>query len=74
MWVSYIFLTTSLTVNASISGLLAARVCSDHFAHVVIIDPELGEVERTKASTRIAQYDSLHGENDNQHRSTVGQA
>lgn len=45
----------------SISGLLAARVCSDHFAHVIIIDPELTEVERTKASTRIAQYDSLHG-------------
>lgn len=46
---------------SSISGLLTARVCSDHFTDVLIIDPELSEVERTKPSARIAQYDSLHG-------------
>lgn len=50
-----------LIVPSSISGLLTARVCSDHFSHVLLIDPELSEVERTKPSTRIAQYDSLHG-------------
>ncbi|KAI0698024.1 hypothetical protein BC835DRAFT_1413354 [Cytidiella melzeri] len=52
---------TAVICGGSISGLLAARVCSDHFTHVVLIDPELSEVERTKPSTRIAQYDSLHG-------------
>ena len=54
-WCRYINLSYSIT------GLLAARVCSDHFSHVILIDPELSEVERTKPSARIAQYDSLHG-------------
>ncbi|KAJ3552545.1 hypothetical protein NM688_g4098 [Phlebia brevispora] len=52
---------TAIICGGSISGLLAARVCSDHFTDVLIIDPELTEVERTKPSARIAQYDSLHG-------------
>ncbi|THG95163.1 hypothetical protein EW026_g6443 [Hermanssonia centrifuga] len=52
---------TAVICGGSISGLLSARVCADHFTDVLIIDPELAQVERTKASTRIAQYDSLHG-------------
>ncbi|KAF7794180.1 hypothetical protein EIP86_005311 [Pleurotus ostreatoroseus] len=52
---------TAVVCGGSISGLLTARVCSDHFTDVLIIDPELSEVERSKPSARIAQYDSLHG-------------
>ncbi|KAI0338097.1 hypothetical protein BDW22DRAFT_810294 [Trametopsis cervina] len=52
---------TAVVCGGSISGLLAARVCADHFVNVVLIDPELSEIQRTKPSTRIAQYDSLHG-------------
>ncbi|GJE94120.1 hypothetical protein PsYK624_102880 [Phanerochaete sordida] len=52
---------TAVVCGGSISGILTARVCSDHFTNVIIIDPELTEVVRSKPSTRIAQYDSLHG-------------
>lgn len=52
---------TAVVCGGSISGLITARVCSDHFTNVIIVDPELHEVERSRPSTRIAQYDSLHG-------------
>ena len=56
--------TCSITLRTmySISGLLAARVCADHFTDVLVIDPEMAEIQRTKPSARIPQYDSLHGE------------
>ncbi|KIJ31551.1 hypothetical protein M422DRAFT_783737 [Sphaerobolus stellatus SS14] len=31
---------TAVICGGSLSGLLAARVCSDHFEHVVIVEPE----------------------------------
>jgi hypothetical protein len=52
--------------------MATARVCHDHFERVIIVEPEawLATTEgwkaerelKTKARTRVVQYDSLHGE------------
>lgn len=53
--------------GGSISGLLAARVCSDHFSEVVVVEPEAlfdsnGEVlPMDVRRKRILQYTALHG-------------
>lgn len=56
----------------SIAGLVAARVCHDHFEDVVIVEPETWlssqDAKRTDAwnqenkRTRIMQYGSFHCE------------
>jgi hypothetical protein len=40
----------------SIAGTVAA---SDHFEHVILVDPELQDIEKPK--TRIMQYNAGHG-------------
>ena len=62
--------------NCSIAGLLSARICSDHFEQVIIVEPEewvttaegLDNGHRTERSpldshkrARVPQYASLHG-------------
>ncbi|PBK60674.1 hypothetical protein ARMSODRAFT_897726 [Armillaria solidipes] len=61
---------TAVVCGGSIAGLVAARVCHDHFEDVVIIEPETWlssqDAKRTDAwnqenkRTRIMQYRSLH--------------
>ncbi|THU97455.1 hypothetical protein K435DRAFT_778036 [Dendrothele bispora CBS 962.96] len=62
---------TVVVCGGSISGLLAARVCHDHFERVVIVEPEAwlstedGRIceswnQRNKR-TRVMQYNSTHG-------------
>jgi hypothetical protein len=48
----------SLTSIPSFSGLLAARVLSDHFEHVAIIEPDL---ELDEKRTRVGQWNQGHG-------------
>ncbi|KAJ7791386.1 hypothetical protein B0H14DRAFT_3160875 [Mycena olivaceomarginata] len=42
-----------------IAGTVAARVLADHFDRVILVDPELDDMERPK--TRIMQYNAAHG-------------
>ncbi|PBK69033.1 hypothetical protein ARMSODRAFT_172347 [Armillaria solidipes] len=61
---------TAVICGGSIGGLLAARVCHDHFEEVVIIEPEVWmnseDAKRVDAwnqeskRSRIMQYESLH--------------
>ncbi|KAG8891881.1 hypothetical protein FRC00_012966, partial [Tulasnella sp. 408] len=57
----------AVVCGGSISGLLAARVCSDHFSEVVVVEPEAlfdanGEVlPMDVRRKRILQYTALHG-------------
>ncbi|PBK99981.1 hypothetical protein ARMGADRAFT_1074807 [Armillaria gallica] len=61
---------TAVVCGGSIAGLVAARVCHDHFEDVVIVEPETWlssqDAKRTDAwnqenkRTRIMQYGSLH--------------
>ena len=54
----------------SVAGLLAARVCHDHFEHVIIVEPEAWlstdegrEVTlwpESQSRARLIQYNSLH--------------
>ncbi|KAJ3737581.1 hypothetical protein DFJ43DRAFT_986982 [Lentinula guzmanii] len=63
---------TAVICGGSIAGLLAARVCSDFFKSVIIVEPEerlTGEDdsarrfgwEQEQKRTRVMQYRSLHG-------------
>ncbi|KAJ7031092.1 hypothetical protein C8F04DRAFT_879219, partial [Mycena alexandri] len=62
---------TVIVCGGSISGLLAARVCHNHFERVLIVEPEawVASEEGRKIKgwdqklqrSRIAQYNSLHG-------------
>ncbi|KAF5347376.1 hypothetical protein D9758_011287 [Tetrapyrgos nigripes] len=62
---------TAVICGGSIAGLLAARVCHDHFANVIIIEPEswLSTVDAVREDawrqdhprTRVMQYRSLQG-------------
>ncbi|THU97258.1 hypothetical protein K435DRAFT_857772 [Dendrothele bispora CBS 962.96] len=62
---------TVVICGGSLAGLLAARVCHDHFERVVIVEPEAWlstddgtQVESWKQKNkraRVAQYTSLHG-------------
>ncbi|KAK0215034.1 hypothetical protein IW262DRAFT_1404470 [Armillaria fumosa] len=61
---------TAIICGGSIAGLVAARVCHDHFEDVVIVEPEAWlssqDAKRTDSwnqenkRTRIMQYGSLH--------------
>ncbi|KAJ7691856.1 hypothetical protein B0H16DRAFT_1486638 [Mycena metata] len=42
----------------SITGMVTARICADHFERVIIIDPELEDAEKPR--TRIMQYHAAH--------------
>ncbi|THV03384.1 hypothetical protein K435DRAFT_852044 [Dendrothele bispora CBS 962.96] len=62
---------TAVICGGSIAGLLAARVCHDHFERVIIVEPESWlstedgvQVESWKQKhkrARVIQYTSLHG-------------
>ncbi|KAF5344483.1 hypothetical protein D9758_014135 [Tetrapyrgos nigripes] len=62
---------TVVVCGGSIAGLLAARVCHDHFERIVIVEPEAWlsteEGRKVKSWTqdgkraRVMQYTSLHG-------------
>ncbi|KAF7342312.1 hypothetical protein MVEN_01819600 [Mycena venus] len=43
----------------SIAGTVVARVLADHFDRVILVDPELDDMERPR--TRIMQYNAAHG-------------
>ncbi|KAJ6538109.1 hypothetical protein B0H19DRAFT_1270473 [Mycena capillaripes] len=43
----------------SVAGTVIARVLSDHFERVILVDPELHDIEKPK--TRIMQYNAAHG-------------
>ncbi|KAK0501762.1 hypothetical protein EDD18DRAFT_1347834 [Armillaria luteobubalina] len=61
---------TAVICGGSIGGLLAARVCHDHFDDVVIVEPEawMNTPDATRVDpwnqqskrSRVMQYDSLH--------------
>ncbi|KAG7444024.1 uncharacterized protein BT62DRAFT_952962 [Guyanagaster necrorhizus] len=61
---------TAVICGGSIGGLMAARVCHDHFDDVVVVEPEawLNTADATRVDpwnqqskrSRIMQYDSLH--------------
>lgn len=61
---------TAIICGGSIGGLLAARVCHDHFEEVVIIEPEawinsedamrVDPWNQESKRSRIMQYESLH--------------
>ncbi|KAJ7888063.1 hypothetical protein B0H14DRAFT_1212521 [Mycena olivaceomarginata] len=44
--------------RGSISGIVAARICGDHFERMIIVDPEIEDLEKPK--TRILQYNAGH--------------
>ncbi|MFV8754419.1 FAD-dependent oxidoreductase [Nannocystaceae bacterium ST9] len=50
--------TTALVLGSGMSGMLAARVLSDHFAEVVMIDRR--PIERGTFSSAVPQADHLH--------------
>ncbi|GAV99174.1 hypothetical protein LENED_000613 [Lentinula edodes] len=62
---------TALICGGSIAGLLAARICSEFFEHVIIVEPEEWLTsedgmrrfawEQEHKRTRVMQYQSLHG-------------
>ncbi|KAJ4487208.1 hypothetical protein C8J55DRAFT_451707 [Lentinula edodes] len=62
---------TAVICGGSIAGLLAARVCSDFFERVIIVEPEEWLTtedgmrrfgwEQEHKRTRVMQYQSLHG-------------
>ncbi|KAJ7237466.1 hypothetical protein B0H12DRAFT_107191 [Mycena haematopus] len=49
---------TAVVCGGSIAGIVAARICADHFERVIIIDPEIEDSEKPK--TRILQYNAGH--------------
>ncbi|KAJ6544497.1 hypothetical protein B0H19DRAFT_1076603 [Mycena capillaripes] len=49
---------TAVVCGGSIAGIVAARICADHFERVIIIDPETQDSEKPK--TRIMQFNALH--------------
>jgi hypothetical protein len=63
--------STSDNACDSLSGLLAARVCHDHFEGVIIVEPEawlstdegrlIEAWKQPQPRSRVAQYQSFHG-------------
>ncbi|KAF7328344.1 hypothetical protein MVEN_02549900 [Mycena venus] len=49
---------TAVVCGGSIAGTVAARVLTDHFERVILVDPELEDTEKPK--TRIMQYNAGH--------------
>ncbi|KAK7469990.1 hypothetical protein VKT23_001425 [Stygiomarasmius scandens] len=62
---------TAVVCGGSIAGLLTARVCSDHFEKVIIVEPEawlctedgkrIDSWNQKNKRTRVMQYYSIHG-------------
>ncbi|KAK0489411.1 hypothetical protein IW261DRAFT_413502 [Armillaria novae-zelandiae] len=62
---------TAVVCGGSISGLLTARVCHDHFENVLIVEPEgwlnsddakrVDSWNQENVRSRVMQYDSLQG-------------
>lgn len=52
--------TFCLIIFPSFSGILAARVCSDHFEEVLLVDPEFSKTLHSGEKTRIMQYKASH--------------
>ncbi|THU91057.1 hypothetical protein K435DRAFT_863771 [Dendrothele bispora CBS 962.96] len=62
---------TAVICGGSIAGLLAARVCHDHFERVVVVEPEawlstedgvqVESWEQKHKRARVMQYTSIHG-------------
>ncbi|KAJ7600423.1 hypothetical protein C8J56DRAFT_846958 [Mycena floridula] len=46
---------SAIVCGGSIAGIVAARICADHFENVILVDPEMN-----KAKTRILQYNAAH--------------
>ncbi|KAF8577069.1 hypothetical protein K439DRAFT_587302 [Ramaria rubella] len=51
---------TAVICGGSISGILTARVCADHFQRVLVVEPEPPSMDITKPRSRILQRESLH--------------
>ncbi|KAJ6530308.1 hypothetical protein B0H19DRAFT_1273959 [Mycena capillaripes] len=51
--------STAVVCGGSIAGIVAARICADHFERVIIVDPEIEDLEKPK--TRIVQFNAIHG-------------
>ncbi|KAF8189433.1 hypothetical protein K438DRAFT_1832578 [Mycena galopus ATCC 62051] len=51
-------LGTAVVCGGSIAGTVVARVLADHFDRVILVDPELLDVEKPK--TRVMQYNAAH--------------
>ncbi|KAJ7073469.1 hypothetical protein B0H15DRAFT_61517 [Mycena belliarum] len=49
---------TAVVCGGSIAGTVTARILADHFERVVLVDPELEDMEKPK--TRIVQYNAAH--------------
>ncbi|KAJ7074105.1 hypothetical protein C8F01DRAFT_1272423 [Mycena amicta] len=49
---------TVVICGGSVAGVLAARICSDHFESIVVVDPEIEDPDKPR--TRIVQSDALH--------------
>ncbi|KAJ7785069.1 hypothetical protein DFH07DRAFT_786608, partial [Mycena maculata] len=49
---------TATVCGGSIAGTVTARILADHFARVIIVDPEIQEPDKPK--TRIMQYNAAH--------------
>ncbi|KAF5343450.1 hypothetical protein D9758_011827 [Tetrapyrgos nigripes] len=54
-------LGTVVISGGSISGILAARMCSQRFEKVILVDPEFRKVDQGPSKSRIMQYHSCHG-------------
>ncbi|KAJ7362281.1 hypothetical protein DFH08DRAFT_1024261 [Mycena albidolilacea] len=49
---------TAVVCGGSIAGTVAARILADHFERVILVDPELHDIEKPR--TRIMQYNATH--------------
>nr|GAT61414.1 predicted protein [Mycena chlorophos] len=49
---------TAVICGGSVAGILAARVCSDHFEKVLVVDPDMDDPD--KQSSRILQWRAMH--------------
>ncbi|KAF7356872.1 RING finger protein ETP1 [Mycena venus] len=51
---------SAIVCGGSIAGIVTARILADHFERVLVIDPEIQDVDKPK--TRVIQYHAVHGE------------
>ncbi|KAJ7779095.1 hypothetical protein B0H16DRAFT_804463 [Mycena metata] len=52
---------TAVVCGGSIAGSVTARILTDHFERVILVDPEVDKIDEPK--TRILQYNAFHGNN-----------
>ncbi|KAJ7630338.1 hypothetical protein FB45DRAFT_915234 [Roridomyces roridus] len=48
----------AVVCGGSVAGIVTARILADHFEHVYLVDPEIGDMDKPK--TRILQYHAGH--------------